>query len=80
MSPSWHEARRTTSGRPGRVPLLLVERGRVPDVVRTCLLSVNPRHTEPAPPFMHGSIAGPPGEVACRVQFELEVLLRTVIE
>lgn len=29
---------------------------------------------------MHGSIAGPPGEVACRVQFELEVLLRTVIE
>ncbi|QBS38249.1 cell wall-binding repeat-containing protein [Thermaerobacter sp. FW80] len=61
-------------------PLLLVERGQVPDVVRTYILSVNPRHTEPAPPFMHGYIVGPPGEVACRVQFELEVLLRTVIE
>lgn len=48
--------------------------------VRDYTLSVNLRHTEPESPFMHGYVVGPPGEVACPVQFELEVLLRTVIE
>lgn len=61
-------------------PLLLVERDRVPGVVEEYILSVNPRHPEPAPPFMHGFVVGPPEEVACAVQFRFDPLLRTVIE
>ncbi|BAS29284.1 cell wall-binding protein [Limnochorda pilosa] len=61
-------------------PLLLVERDRIPGAVEEYIRSVNPRHPEPQPPFMHGFVVGPPEEVACAVQFRLEFLLRTVIE
>ena len=61
-------------------PLLLVERWAVPPVVSQYLMSVNPLHVETKPPFMHGFIVGPTHEVACPVQVELEVLLRTVVE
>jgi hypothetical protein len=42
------------------------------------LLSVNPIHQEPEPPFMHGFIAGINGSILCPIQWELDSLLETV--
>ncbi|NLG84906.1 MAG: cell wall-binding repeat-containing protein [Firmicutes bacterium] len=61
-------------------PLLLVEPDLVPPSVEEYILSVNPRHLEPKPPYMHGFLVGTVEDIACPVQWRLESLLTTVDE
>jgi putative cell wall-binding protein len=59
-------------------PLLVIQPDAIPEVVREYILSVNPIHKEPEPPFMHGYIVGFTGTITCNVQRELDSLLETV--
>jgi putative cell wall-binding protein len=61
-------------------PLLLIQPETVPETVKKYIMSVNPVHPEPKPPYMHGFIVGFNGSIACPVQFELDDLLETVRE
>lgn len=61
-------------------PLLLIDPQSIPPAVKEYLLSVNPVHQEPEPPFMHGFIVGINGTILCPVQLELDSLLETVRE
>lgn len=61
-------------------PLLLIDPRSVPDSVRNYLISVNPHHPKPEPPYMHGFIVGIDTSIACSVQSELDDLLETVME
>jgi putative cell wall-binding protein len=59
-------------------PLLLIDPNEVSQVVRQYIISVNPIHPEPKPPFMHGFIVGINGSILCPVQLDLDSLLETV--
>lgn len=61
-------------------PLLLVASDAIPDSVAGLIASVNPRHAEPTPPFMHGFLVGRACDIDCPVQWGLDRLLETVEE
>lgn len=61
-------------------PLLFVSTHAVPSIVMNYILSVNPRHLEPKPPFMHGFLIGRTCDMDCPVQWRLDRLLDTVQE
>ncbi len=61
-------------------PLLLVPPDCVPPTVSDYILSVNPRHTEPKPPFMHGYLVDIQPGVSYEEQVQLDGLLETVVE
>jgi putative cell wall-binding protein len=61
-------------------PLLLIHPETLPEAVSKYIMSVNPVHPEPRPPYMHGFIVGINGSISCPVQLELDDLLETVRE
>ncbi|MFZ5968454.1 MAG: cell wall-binding repeat-containing protein [Bacillota bacterium] len=59
-------------------PILLIDKDNIPAEVKTYIDSINPSTGMPAPPFMHGYIAGGTDVISYNTQVELDSYLKNV--